>query len=93
MLAIARVVMLSLPLLTASFAHAGEVAKLAEEAEGLIAKGDGPAAYDKMRQSLAAASAGIPFDIRKAFFRQREAADVRQLMTVWRATSFRPARR
>lgn len=68
MLAIARVVMLSLPLLTASFAHAGEVAKLAEEAEGLIAKGDGPAAYDKMRQSLAAASAGIPFDIRKAFF-------------------------
>jgi hypothetical protein len=54
--------------LSAGAAHAGDVAKLAEEAETLIAKGDGTAAYDKMRQSLAAASDSIPFDIRKAFF-------------------------
>jgi hypothetical protein len=49
-------------------AFAGQVADLAIQAEELIGKGDGPAAYDKMRQSLAAASDSIPFDIRKAFF-------------------------
>ena len=59
---------LSLLALWTSAVHAGDVAKLAEDAEALIAKGDGPAAYDKMRQSLAAASNSIPFDIRKAFF-------------------------
>ncbi|CAN7341168.1 hypothetical protein [Rhizobium sp. LjRoot254] len=47
---------------------AGQVTDLAIEAEELIGKGDGPAAYDKMRQSLAAVSDTIPFDIRKAFF-------------------------
>jgi hypothetical protein len=47
---------------------AGEVADLATQAEELIGKGDGPAAYDKIRQSLAAVSDTIPFDIRKAFF-------------------------
>jgi hypothetical protein len=47
---------------------AGPVTDLATEAEELIGKGDGPAAYDKMRQSMAAVSDAIPFDIRKAFF-------------------------
>jgi hypothetical protein len=47
---------------------AGPVTDLATQAEELIGKGDGPAAYDKMRQSLAAVSNRIPFDIRKAFF-------------------------
>lgn len=69
MLRIARIIMLSLPLVSAAAAaHAGDVAKLAEEAEALITNGDGPGAYDKMRQSLAAASDSIPFDIRKALF-------------------------
>jgi hypothetical protein len=54
--------------ISACVAMSGEISKLAEEAEALIAKGDGPAAYDKMRQSLTAASDTIPFDIRKAFF-------------------------
>lgn len=48
--------------------HSGEITKLAEEAEKLIAKGDGTAAYDKMRLSLTKTSDTIPFDIRKAFF-------------------------
>lgn len=68
MLRIVRITLLSASALSAAAAHAGEVAKLAEEAEALITKGDGPAAYDKMRQSLAAASDSIPFDVRKAFF-------------------------
>ena len=54
--------------LSAFTAQAGEITKLAEEAETLIAKGDGTAAYDKMRQSLTVTSDTIPFDIRKAFF-------------------------
>jgi hypothetical protein len=49
-------------------ADAGEIAELAEEAEALIAKGNGVAAYDKMRQSLTVTSDTVPFDIRKAFF-------------------------
>ncbi|MDB5553252.1 MAG: hypothetical protein JWL86_3236 [Rhizobium sp.] len=49
-------------------AFAGPISDLATQAEELIGKGDGPAAYDKMRQSLAAASNSIAFDIRKAFF-------------------------
>lgn len=49
-------------------AFAGPVTDLAAQAEELIGKGDGAAAYDKMRQSLAAVSNSIPFDIRKAFF-------------------------
>lgn len=68
MFRIVRIIVLSASTFSAAAAHAGEVAKLAEEAETLISKGDGPAAYDKMRQSLAAASDSIPFDIRKAFF-------------------------
>lgn len=68
MFRIMRIITLSLPLVSAAVAHAGDVAKLAEEAEALITNGDGPGAYDKMRQSLAAASDSIPFDIRKAFF-------------------------
>ena len=68
MLRIVRIITLSLPAFSAMAAHAGEVANLAGEAETLIANGDGPAAYDKMRQSLAAVSDSIPFDIRKAFF-------------------------
>ena len=68
MFRIVRIIVLSASTFSAAAAHAGEVAKLAEEAETLITKGDGPAAYDKMRQSLAAASDSIPFDIRKAFF-------------------------
>jgi hypothetical protein len=68
MLRVVRIILLSWSTLSAVAAHAGEVAKLAEEAEMLIAKGDGPAAYDKMRQSLATASDSIPFDVRKAFF-------------------------
>lgn len=68
MLRIARIIMLSLPTFWASAALAGQAATLAEEAEALVTKGDGPAAYDKMRQSLAAISDSIPFDIRKAFF-------------------------
>lgn len=68
MLRIVRITMLSVSAFLAMAAHAGEVAKLAEEAEALITKGDGPGAYDKIRQSLAAASDSIPFDVRKAFF-------------------------
>jgi hypothetical protein len=68
MLRFAQIVTLSLSTLTASAACAGEAVRLATETEALIAKGDGPAAYDKMRQSLAAVSDSIPFDIRKAFF-------------------------
>ena len=49
-------------------AMAGPVTDLAAQAEELIGKGQGTAAYDKMRESLAAASDNIPFDIRKAFF-------------------------
>ena len=63
-----RIIILSTTVLLATAAQAGDVAKLAEEAETLITKGDGLGAYDKMRQSLAAASDSIPFDIRKAFF-------------------------
>jgi hypothetical protein len=47
---------------------AGELVDLATEAESMIAKGDGMAAYEKMRQSMNEASAEIPFNIRKAFF-------------------------
>ena len=68
MLRVVRIITLSLSVLSASAAIAGEAAKLAEEAEALVTKGEGPAAYDKMRQSLAAVSDSIPFDIRKAFF-------------------------
>lgn len=68
MLVLVRVGLAALFTALACSAQAGQVAKLAEEAEALIAKGDGPAAYDKMRQSLAAAADGIPFDVRKAFF-------------------------
>lgn len=51
-----------------AMAAAGPVSDLATQAEDLIGKGQGTAAYDKMRQSLAAASDSIPLDIRKAFF-------------------------
>lgn len=54
--------------MTPGLACAGPVADLAIQAEELVGKGDGLAAYDKMRQSLAAISDTIPFDIRKAFF-------------------------
>lgn len=49
-------------------AHAGPLADLGTEADTLIEKGDGLAAYEKLRQSLAQASEKIPFNIRKAFF-------------------------
>lgn len=68
MLRTVRIIMLSLSTLSASAAFAGQATKLAEEAETLVGKGDGPAAYDKIRQSLAAVSDSIAFDIRKAFF-------------------------
>lgn len=68
MLRFVQIIMLLASTCGAAVAHAGEVAKLAAEAETLITKGDGPAAYDKIRQSLAAAAESIPFDIRKAFF-------------------------
>lgn len=68
MLRIAQVIVLSLSTLSTSAALAGEAMKLAEEAEALVTKGDGPAAYDKMRKSLAAVSDAIAFNIRKAFF-------------------------
>lgn len=68
MLRILPLTTLSLSALLAAAAHAGEIVSLAQEAETLISKGDGPAAYDKMRQSLAAASNTIAFDVRKAFF-------------------------
>lgn len=68
MLRIARIITLLLATSSTTLARAGEVATLAEEAETLIAKGDGTGAYDKMRQSLAVATNSIPFDIRKAFF-------------------------
>jgi hypothetical protein len=47
---------------------AGQLVDLATQAESLIEKGDGMAAYEKMRQSMNEASAEIPFNIRKAFF-------------------------
>lgn len=68
MLRTVRIIMLSLSTFSASAAFAGEALKLAEEAEALVTKGDGPAAYDKMRLSLAAVADSIPFDVRKAFF-------------------------
>jgi len=49
-------------------AAAGSLTDLAQQAETLIDKGDGLAAYEKIRQSLGEASEKIPFDIRKAFF-------------------------
>jgi len=49
-------------------AKAGPLADLGTEADSLIDKGDGLAAYEKLRQSLAQASEKIPFNIRKAFF-------------------------
>lgn len=61
---LAAAIVLSMPAL----ATAGKISDLASQAEDLIEKGDGAGAYDKMRQSLAAASDSIPFDIRKAFF-------------------------
>lgn len=48
--------------------QAGQLVDLATQAEGLIDKGDGLAAYEKIRQSLNEASEKIPFNIRKAFF-------------------------
>ena len=42
--------MLSASAFSSVAAQAGDVTKLAEEAETLITKFDGPAAYDKMRQ-------------------------------------------
>ncbi|MGV3552781.1 hypothetical protein [Rhizobium sp.] len=68
MLRVAQIIILSLSICSASAAFAGDAVKLAEEAEALVTKGDGPAAYDKMRQSLAAVSDSIPFNVRKAFF-------------------------
>lgn len=49
-------------------ALAGPIMELAREAEELIEKGEGLAAYDRMRASMAKASEKIPFNIRKAFF-------------------------
>jgi hypothetical protein len=68
MLRFAQIIVLSLSALSASGAYAGEAARLTEEAEALLTKGDGLAAYDKMRESLATISKSIPFDVRKAFF-------------------------
>lgn len=51
-----------------SFATAGELVDRATEAEGLLDKGDGMAAYEKLRQTMSVATGKIPFDIRKAFF-------------------------
>ena len=48
--------------------HAGELVDLATQAESLLDKGDGMAAYEKMRQSLGEASDKTPLNIRKAFF-------------------------
>lgn len=52
----------------ASAAQSGPLADLGTEADALIDKGDGLAAYEKLRLSLAQASEKIPFNIRKAFF-------------------------
>lgn len=49
-------------------AGAGEISELVQQAETLLDKGDGLAAYEKMRQSMKEAAEKIPFDIRKAFF-------------------------
>jgi hypothetical protein len=49
-------------------ANAGPLTDLGTEADSLFDKGDGLAAYEKMRQALAEASEKIPLDIRKAFF-------------------------
>lgn len=52
----------------ASELHAGELVDLATQAESLLDKGDGAAAYEKMRLSLNEASEKTPLNIRKAFF-------------------------
>ncbi|MDB5525982.1 MAG: hypothetical protein JWM58_3745 [Rhizobium sp.] len=49
-------------------ATAGDLVDRATEAEGLLDKGDGMAAYEKLRQTMSVASEKIPLDIRKAFF-------------------------
>jgi hypothetical protein len=49
-------------------ASAGALTDLAQQAETLLDKGDGLAAYEKIRQSMIQASEKIPFNIRKAFF-------------------------
>lgn len=51
-----------------SVGSAGQLVDLAGQAESLLEKGDGMAAYEKMRQSMNEATAEIPFNIRKAFF-------------------------
>jgi hypothetical protein len=51
-----------------ALANAGQLVDLATQAEALLDKGDGMAAYEKIRQSLDTASEKIPFNIRKAFF-------------------------
>lgn len=51
-----------------SLSRAGQLVDLATQAESLIDKGEGMAAYEKMRQSMSTASEEIPFNIRKAFF-------------------------
>ena len=51
-----------------STVSAGQLVDLAGQAENLLQKGDGIAAYEKMRQSMNEATSEIPFNIRKAFF-------------------------
>jgi hypothetical protein len=52
----------------ASQLHAGALVDLANQAEGLIDKGDAMAAYEKMRLSMNETAEKLPFNIRKAFF-------------------------
>lgn len=62
--AILAILLAGLPL----SAEAGKLVDLATQTEQLLQKGDGVAAYEKMRQSMNEASQQIPFNIRKAFF-------------------------
>jgi len=63
-----KIAVIIIPITLPDVVVAGPIVDLAIEAEEMIGKGQGAAAYDKLRQSLAAASDNIPFDIRKAFF-------------------------
>ena len=59
---------LAVALMGAGAASAGQIVDLATESENLLAKDEGVAAYDKLRDALRAASDKIPFTIRRAFF-------------------------
>jgi hypothetical protein len=54
--------------LTSVPVFAGDIATMAGEMEASLDKGEGLAAYEKMRQIMASTSQKIPLNIRKAFF-------------------------